>query len=63
MNESALDKLKRKAKKKKLDRKAEPTKKKQVEKEKTKYVCLIGAIYIKLLALREPTTKELKVFE
>lgn len=41
MNESALDKLKRKAKKKKLDRKAEPTRKKQVEKEKNE-ICLFN---------------------
>jgi hypothetical protein len=60
MNESTLDKLKKEARERELEKKVKTTMKEQVEREKTKHVCLTRAIYIKPLALHEPTIEKLK---
>jgi hypothetical protein len=63
MSESALDKLRREANERGFERKVEAIKKEQVEREGVKQVHLIGAIYIELVASREPTKEEIKIFE
>jgi hypothetical protein len=63
MTENALDKLKKEAKERKLERKIETTRRKQVEKDKVKHVGLTGAIYIEPLASCELIAKELRIFE
>jgi hypothetical protein len=55
MSESTLEKLKRKTTHKEFERKVEVAKKEQV-KRRVEQVHLSGAIYIKPLALHEPTT-------
>jgi hypothetical protein len=44
MNESALEKLRWEARKKKLERKAKAFKREQIKKERVEHVSLIGAI-------------------
>jgi hypothetical protein len=44
MSESALEKLRREAKEKKIEKKVEVARIKQVERERVEQVCLIGAI-------------------
>ncbi len=61
MSENTLDKLKKKARERELEKKVETTMREQVERERAKHVRLIGAIYIKPLALHEPIIEELKI--
>jgi hypothetical protein len=63
MNESALDKLKIKARNREFERKAKATKKEQVEGERVEHVHLFGAIYIEPLVSHEPTREEIIIFE
>ncbi len=63
MNESALKRLRQKAREKEVERKGETLRREQIEKEKTEEVQLTGAIYVEPLASRTPTTEEIKIFE
>jgi hypothetical protein len=56
MNDSALEKLKRETRERKLERKIKATRKEQVERERVEQVHLIRAISIEPLVLCEPTT-------
>lgn len=58
MNDSALEKLKRETRERKLERKIKATRKEQVERERVEQVHLIRAISIEPLVLCEPTTWE-----
>jgi hypothetical protein len=62
MNDSALEMLKRKAKEKEFEKKAEVAKREQVERERMEQVHLTGAIYIEPQALREPTVEKFRIF-
>jgi hypothetical protein len=61
--ENALDKSKREAREKKLERKAKIAKREQMEREKVEHVHLIGIIYIEPLALCEPIAKDIRICE
>ncbi len=64
MNESAsMGKLKREAKQKELERKAENTRREQIYQEITKHVRLTKAIYIEPLASQKPIVEEVKTFD
>jgi hypothetical protein len=61
INESTLDKLKKEAREREFEKKVETTMREQVDRERAKHISLIGVIYIKPLALHEPTIEELKI--
>lgn len=63
MNESDLEKLKRKEREKELESKVEAFKRKHVKRERKEHVRLTWTIYVGPLALRAPTTKETRIFE
>lgn len=58
MSESTLEKLKWEAREKKLEKKVEVFRRKQVERERVEQVKLIGTIYLEPLASHAPTIKE-----
>ncbi len=59
MNENTLKKLKWKVK----EKKAKAFKRKQVKRERAKWVRLTRTLYVEPLASRAPTTKEVRIFE
>ncbi len=61
--ENVLDKLKREARERKLEKKAKIARRKQVEREKAEHVHLIGMIYSEPLALCEPIAKDIRICE
>ncbi len=63
MNKSALDKLRREARKRESEKKVEASRKEQIEKERAKQVHLIRVIYIKPLASCEPIAEDIRTFE
>ncbi len=58
-----MDKLKRKARERELEKKVEATRREQVERERVEQVRLIGTNYIEPLASREPIVEEVRIFE
>lgn len=61
--ENALDKLKREARERKLERKAKIGKREQMEREKVEHVHLTIVAYIEPLALCEPIINEIRICE
>jgi hypothetical protein len=62
MNESALERLRWKAREE-VERKFEAFRKEYIEKEKVEQVWLTGAIYVELLASRTLTIEKIIIFE
>ncbi len=63
MSENVLERLRREAKEKEVQRKVEAFRREQIEKKRAKHVWLIGAIYVEPLASRTPTTEDIIIFE
>jgi hypothetical protein len=58
-----LERLRREAREKEVEKKVEAFKREQIVKKRIKHVQLIGAIYVELLTSCAPTIEEIKNFE
>ncbi len=63
MNESALERLRWKAREKEVEKKAKVYGREQIEKEKVEHIRLIGAIYVEPFASTTPTIEEIRILE